>query len=215
MPRESGFIFDSSLAGNQYPGRVLKAREMTAGEFDSLRGATLAARIGAEQVILYLENDVLDDVSGRTRAYYFMPDTAPVSKWIRFLRSLEKQAFRVMRKADGSTNLEGECFFFKEGEVETKKYGIVQILEVVGIPTPEDIAEMEAARGAAVMPAEVKGKAALDADLVLSLADGLAQSDLKDTLEGMDLDTGSLPAVLAQLFKNKRLAMVEKKLKVL
>ena len=172
-------------AGVKFIGKVIFAREMTAGEFDQRRDATLSAKVGADQGIFYLEVENLESrTPGTTRAAFFLPDDAPVSKWSRFKKALKAINVSIKRNPDGTTSLEGHYFVVEEKEVSSGKYGKSNTMELVEIPTPEDVDALEKAR--AVMMGAVSPDSSI-ATTILAVADGLTEAQMKEQMDALNM----------------------------
>lgn len=170
-------------AGVKFIGKVVFAREITAGEFDHRRNATLSQKMGADQPVFYLEVENLESKTpGATRGTFYLPDDAPVSKWSRFKKALKTIGVSIKRNPDGTTDLEGRYFVVEEKEVSAGKYGKSNTLELVEIPTPEDVDALLKAQ------AMMMGVAAPDnsiAATILALAEGLTEIQLKEQMDAL------------------------------
>lgn len=172
-------------AGVKFIGKVVFAREITAGEFDHRRNATLSQKLGPDQSVFYLEVENLESKTpGQTRAAFFMPDDAPVSKWSRFKKALKAINVSIKRNPDGTTSLEGQYFMVEEKEVSSGKYGKSNTLELVEIPTPEDVDALENAR-AVMMGAAVPDNSI--ATTILAVADGITEVQLKEQMDALSM----------------------------
>ena len=196
----SPFSYDADAAGNRFIGRVIFAREMTAAEFDQRRNATLSAKMGADAPVFYLEVENLESKTpGTTRSTFFTAETAPVSKWMRFLKALKELSVSIKRNPDGTTDLEGKYFVADEKEVKVGKYGTMNTIEMVAIPPPEDIEALEQARAQMMgapsgVPAASKDQTA---EAILGMVDGLTEEQLGEQMKALGF-TG-WDGVLAEL----------------
>jgi len=181
MAKQS-FPLDPNAFGNRWLGKVTRFEEMTAGDFDALRGASLSEKIGADAPIMYLETvDVQNPDQGR--ATFFTLDTRPVSKWARFITSL-KECGIILKSYD---ELVGRILYFEEREEEMGKRGKQRVWEVVGIPSPDEVATA----GERVKPSAPSTEIRSDdyiKELILGVADGLTRSELVAELKGMGVD---------------------------
>jgi len=184
------FPLDPSQFGNRWLGKVTQFKEMTAAEFDDLRGATLSERIGADTPIMYLETeDALNPDQGRST--FFTLDTRPVSKWARFITSLKENCGIVLRDYN---DLIGRVLYFEEREEEMGKRGRQRVWEVTGIPSPDELAvtanrvqpEVKAEAPPPEERVEEKSDESLR-ELILGVADGLSRAELVKELREMGL----------------------------
>ena len=180
----TAFPLDPAQFGNRWLGKVTRFEEMTAAEFDELRGASLSERIGPDAVIMYLETeDVQNPEQGR--ATFFTLDTRPVSKWARFITSLKENCDIVLKDYD---DLVGKVLWFQEREEEMGRRGKQRIWEAVGIPSPDEIAAAGKAEEVPTeVPAEEKGDDYLK-ELILGVADGLTRAELVKELAEMGVE---------------------------
>ena len=177
------FPLSPEAFGNKWLGRVTRFGEMTAAEFDELRGASLSDRIGPDAVIMYLETeDVQNPEQGR--ATFFTLDTRPVSKWARFITSLKENCDLVLRDYN---DLVGKVLWFQEREEEMGRLGRQRVLEVTGIPSPDEIASLTEVAKLAEEPKEDKGDEYLK-ELILGVADGLTRAELVKELAEMGVE---------------------------
>lgn len=190
MTTKEQFPLNPDAFGLKYLGKVKRFEEMTAADFDDLRNASLAERIGGDALVMYLEClDVANPEQGRS--YFFTLDTRPVSKWARFIRSLKDNADITLRQY---SDLVDRVLVFEEKTEEMGKRGRQQVLEVASVPSPEEI-EMASRGKAAEEKAEEKPAPAAEArtddyisELILSTADGLTRDELAGELKAMGVD---------------------------
>ncbi len=190
MVTKSQFPLDPTAFGLKYLGKVKRFEEMTAADFDDLRNASLSEKIGGDAIVMYLENeDIANPEQGRS--YFFTLDVRPVSKWARFIRSLSDNAGIVLKEYP---DLVDRTLVFEEREEAMGKRGKQRILEVIGLPSPEEITAVS--KGAVVKEkAEEKPAPAAEArtdeyitELILSTADGLTRDELSEELKAMGVD---------------------------
>ena len=184
-PHTQDFNYDPD-AGVKYPCKVIKAREMTVGEFDTLRDATLGQKLPADQTIFYLELENLEALTpGTTRSTFFMPDNAPVSKWAKFKKALKLIEVTIKRNPDGTTDLEGKYFVAEELEVSSGKYGISNTTHLVDLLSPEDIDRLEGARRALYENVSNVGTRQDIIDAILGIAQGMKMQELEVQLASL------------------------------
>jgi len=154
---------------------------MTAGEFDELRSATLADRLGADTEIFLLSVKNLQVEEERDRSTFFTADARPVSKWGEFVKALKTWGFEEKNNIEFPKKLMGRTFWWEEGKRPKGKYGDIKYLEPVEIPSPEELAELGIKPELSAKPAKAKAEEpeiAVDDTLILSFADGLSTKEL-------------------------------------
>ncbi len=202
MPRnESDFDYNAD-AGVRYIAKVVVARETTAGDFDAKTNSTLSEKIGSDTKVFHYQVENLEaKTPGSLRGTFFKNDSAPVSKWKRWLKAHKNIGVSLKRNPDGSTNLEGMYFEVEEKEVPMGKYGTSNTIEPIGIPTPEDIEVLEKARAAA-FAGPPEGEVVTAAAAVVAQPEAVADdsrtmiliyADGNQTVAQMEADLNPLP----------------------
>ena len=187
MTSKQQFPLNPDAFGLKYFGKVKVFEEMTAADFDDRRNASLSEKIGGDATIMYLEvEDIANPEQGRS--YFFTLDTRPISKWGRFIRSLNDAAGIILKEY---SDLVDRTLVFEEREEEMGRRGKQRVLEVIGLPSPEEIT---AASKSAVVEEKAEEKPAPAAEtrsaeylteLILSTADGLSRDELSEELKAM------------------------------
>lgn len=219
MTNQKAFPLDPTAFGLKYLGKVKRFEEMTAADFDDLRKASLSEKIGGDAVVMYLEvEDIANPEQGRS--YFFTLDTRPVSKWARFIRSLSDNAGIVLKEYP---DLVDRTLTFEEKEEEMGKRGKQRVLEVIGLPSPEEITAVSKVAVVEEKAAEEKPAPAAEArtddylnELILSTADGLTRDELAEELKAMGAEeppervrqlSNQLIAAGKLTFKDKKFAV--------
>lgn len=178
--------------GLQYVAKVLKARVITAREFDEtnpygIKGGGLSAQIGPDsEVLLYEVLNLEASQPGTTRRIFMTEDHTPVSKFSRWCRAHKNLGLKVEINPDGTTNVEGRYFVVRELDVtmKTTKFGdknTFHTMEPVGIPSPEEIEALEKGIGIIAEPQDLNEVA----QTILSIADGLTPEALLQQMESL------------------------------
>lgn len=137
----------------RYIGQVVKAEEMTVGDFEALTGVALSAKLAVERIVFCL--GVQDLGTQKTRYYFFTPESSAVSRWMRFLRSLGEVGITI----SGGKDLLERIFWWEEKTKGMGKYGEHNVLEVVSVPTPAELqAVQNLAKAAAPKAAPAAGE---------------------------------------------------------
>jgi len=197
--RTQSFPLDPEQFGNRYPGKVVRFEEMTASEFDELRRASLSERIGGDARVMYLEAEDLNNPNFN-RSTFFLPDTRPVSKWGRFIRSLKENAGIVLKSAD---ELVGKHLWFEEREQDMGSRGRQQVVEVAGALSPDEVESLTGAAAGRRPPAAEEAEETKKAEeaggytdeslkeVILSVADGLTRDELAEEIAAMGIGEDS------------------------
>jgi len=207
------FQFDPEKLGvRRFVGRAVRFEEMTAQDFDAMRGTqALSEKIGPDAAIMYLEVENIETTEATNRSCFFTPDMSPVSKWTRFIRALDNLGVRL----SGPQDLVGRVFVWEEKQVEMGKYGTRNMLEPVDLVPPDELAALAEKVAAKVEKVEEAKPVAPDLEsIVLSVADGLTYEELVEELEGIGVSTTGLKDTLRELIKAGKLSLKERKYRV-
>ena len=184
-----GYYDTETVGKSQFVGKAAFLREMTAQEFDDLKGRSgMSNALGPDTKLVYLQ--VLDLESPDDRLVerpIKLDSSSEVTQWNKFMRACREQGMRTRSREEMERWLQITPLIWEEGQETVKKFpNPLKYLKPVGIPSPEQMEAITAVAepGAAQAPAPVRDESYLR-NLILSTADGLTTDELMAELKGM------------------------------